>query len=315
MSITNNSYFYNSWAVDDTTVPAGVILNISVTTTSTYPIYLVKLTINSGEMSLSLSQDDTIVAKGVVKQGAGTVFLETSGSVLQAAVEVGDIKGISFKTKEEIKISDICIQYVGKISTDQRTLKVFQDGIEDYVSLWRDYELLVDNRFSVEYLDGTVTLYLPEEERRMLVAKVVEVLPTTALLTSVNNTPPDSEGVITLHLRNSEAPDLSVDTESGSNAAVIKTGLSPCPSIDVIDDYISPSLPREFSYMPLDDAYDSVTNEGIILYTRNTSVNCRHYADRQNYKEYDYRVSCGSDGNEKATEAFNGWLEGKNGKD
>jgi hypothetical protein len=51
---------------------------------------------------------------------------------------------------------------------------------------------------------------------------------------------------------------VKFSVDDADRIATISSDITPCSNEDVIDKYISPELPRNHVYMPLDDAYTAI---------------------------------------------------------
>ena len=252
-----NTVSTNTWGVESSQVPAGVILGVSVVVESRFPVYLTALTCDGTSISMSLSQAGEVIAHGVSDHGDDVMFLSTQGSCSYAAVEIGDITGHSIDVKHPIEInsSSVLVSRQNKYKKDSVTVR--QDGVAETVELTADYRLKVDPRFTAQYDDttATLTLSMSEESHRSLVSLFIDVYPDTGYVTTINNVKPGDDGIVHITIGNPDVTDLTFYRAENIPMLTLHSAISTCDTEDPIDKYISPTNVRNFSYMPLDEAY------------------------------------------------------------
>lgn len=269
MVTTSSSGWANPWAEGATDVPAGVVLNVCLVMTNSLPVYMTHLELADGEFSVVFSQNGSPVAYSRSRISDEVLFLDVADSCLYAAVELGNTTGITVRSDTSVRVNPSNILVTEPVVKDKNTITVRQDGIVETARLSTDYSLQIDPRLSARYFEDTkvVKISLNEEAHRGVLDAFVSVEPPTDRIITVNHVRPDADGIVNINIRTT-AGDLTMTTSENIPILTISSDIAPCDSSDVIDKYISPSVVRNFAYMPLDEAYEF--DDASKAYRRNT---------------------------------------------
>ena len=256
-------------------VAAGAITSIQITTASDAPIYLAGLDIENGVLSLSLRQNDLPFASLITDQSNEILRMTAEHeNCISAIVRTGALDGVTASYRDPDAQIRRCFIYVQPdANTTPRTYEVMIDGVlhryTDTVELSIDATALSYQRNEL----GTVTISMSADQRNQFnrVSTDAEEIDDT-LITSINGIMPNEKGEIFLRLSYGTYGTVPL-TRVSNRVAVIQADLvsaiPPCDSEDYIDTVLSPGNVRDFSKMPLDDAYTSRTVNGKTEYTRN----------------------------------------------
>lgn len=256
-------------------VAAGAITSIQITTASDAPIYLAGLDIENGVLSLSLRQNDLPFASLITDQSNEILRMTAEHeNCISAIVRTGALDGVTASYRDPDAQIRRCFIYVQPdANTTPRTYDVMIDGVlhryTDTVELSIDSTVLSYQRNEL----GTVTISMSADQRNQFnrVSTDAEEIDDT-LITSINGIMPNEKGEISLRLSYGTYGTVPL-TRVSNRVAVIQADLvsaiPPCDSEDYIDTVLSPGNVRDFSKMPLDDAYTSRTVDGKTEYTRN----------------------------------------------
>lgn len=256
-------------------VAAGAITSIQITTASDAPIYLSGLDIENGVLSLSLRQNDLPFASLITDQSNEILRMTAEHeNCISAIVRTGALDGVTASYRDPDAQIRRCFIYVQPdANTTPRTYEVMIDGVlhqyTDTVELSIDAAALSYQRNEL----GTVTISMSADQRNQFnrVSTDAEEIDDT-LITSINGIMPNERGEISLRLSYGTYGTVPL-TRVSNRVAVIQADLvsaiPPCDSEDYIDTVLSPGNVRDFSKMPLDDAYTSSTVDGKTEYTRN----------------------------------------------
>lgn len=256
-------------------VAAGAINSIQITTASDAPIYLAGLDIENGVLSLSLRQNDLPFASLITDQSNEILRMTAEHeNCISAIVRTGALDGVTASYRDPDAQIRRCFIYVQPdANTTPRTYEVMIDGVlhryTDTVELSIDAAALSYQRNEL----GTVTISMSADQRNQFnrVSTDAEEIDDT-LITSINGIMPNERGEISLRLSYGTYGTVPL-TRVSNRVAVIQADLvsaiPPCDSEDYIDTVLSPGNVRDFSKMPLDDAYTSSTVDGKTEYTRN----------------------------------------------
>lgn len=256
-------------------VAAGAITSIQITTASDAPIYLAGLDIENGVLSLSLRQNDLPFASLITDQSNEILRMTAEHeNCISAIVRTGALDGVTASYRDPDAQIRRCFIYVQPdANTTPRTYDVMIDGVlhryTDTVELSIDAAALSYQRNKL----GTVTISMSADQRNQFnrVSTDAEEIDDT-LITSINGIMPNEKGEIFLRLSYGTYGTVPL-TRVSNRVAVIQADLvsaiPPCDSEDYIDTVLSPGNVRDFSKMPLDDAYTSRTVNGKTEYTRN----------------------------------------------
>jgi hypothetical protein len=256
-------------------VAAGAITSIQITTASDAPIYLAGLDIENGVLSLSLRQNDLPFASLITDQSNEILRMTAEHeNCISAIVRTGALDGVTASYRDPDAQIRRCFIYVHPdANTTPRTYEVMIDGVlhryTDTVELSIDAAALSYQRNEL----GTVTISMSADQRNQFnrVSTDAEEIDDT-LITSINGIMPNEKGEISLRLSYGTYGTVPL-TRVSNRVAVIQADLvsaiPPCDSEDYIDTVLSPGNVRDFSKMPLDDAYTSRTVDGKTEYTRN----------------------------------------------
>lgn len=256
-------------------VAAGAITSIQITTASDAPIYLAGLDIENGVLSLSLRQNDLPFASLITDQSNEILRMTAEHeNCISAIVRTGALDGVTASYRDPDAQIRRCFIYVQPdANTTPRTYDVMIDGVlyryTDTVELSIDSTALSYQRNEL----GTVTISMSADQRNQFnrVSTDAEEIDDT-LITSINGIMPNEKGEIFLRLSYGAYGTVPL-TRVSNRVAVIQADLvsaiPPCDSEDYIDTVLSPGNVRDFSKMPLDDAYTSRTVNGKTEYTRN----------------------------------------------
>lgn len=256
-------------------VAAGAITSIQITTASDAPIYLAGLDIENGVLSLSLRQNDLPFASLITDQSNEILRMTAEHeNCISAIVRTGALDGVTASYRDPDAQIRRCFIYVQPdANTTPRTYEVMIDGVlhryTDTVELSIDAAALSYQRNEL----GTVTISMSADQRNQFnrVSTDAEEIDDT-LITSINGIMPNEKGEISLRLSYGTYGTVPL-TRVSNRVAVIQADLvsaiPPCDSEDYIDTVLSPGNVRDFSKMPLDDAYTSRTVDGKTEYTRN----------------------------------------------
>lgn len=256
-------------------VAAGAITSIQITTASDAPIYLAGLDIENGVLSLSLRQNDLPFASLITDQSNEILRMTAEHeNCISAIVRTGALDGVTASYRDPDAQIRRCFIYVQPdANTTPRTYEVMIDGVlhryTDTVELSIDAAALSYQRNEL----GTVTISMSADQRNQFnrVSTDAEEIDDT-LITSINGIMPNEKGEISLRLSYGTYGTVPL-TRVSNRVAVIQADLvsaiPPCDSEDYIDTVLSPGNVRDFSKMPLDDAYTSQTVDGKTEYTRN----------------------------------------------
>lgn len=269
--------FNRPWLTLHTSVgiAAGAITSIQITTASDAPIYLAGLDIENGVLSLSLRQNDLPFASLITDQSNEILRMTAEHeNCISAIVRTGALDGVTASYRDPDAQIRRCFIYVQPdANTTPRTYEVMIDGVlhryTDTVELSIDSTALSYQRNEL----GTVTISMSADQRNQFnrVSTDAEEIDDT-LITSINGIMPNEKGEISLRLSYGTYGTVPL-TRVSNRVAVIQADLvsaiPPCDSEDYIDTVLSPGNVRDFSKMPLDDAYTSRTVNGKTEYTRN----------------------------------------------
>lgn len=256
-------------------VAAGAITSIQITTASDAPIYLAGLDIENGVLSLSLRQNNLPFASLITDQSNEILRMTAEHeNCISAIVRTGALDGVTASYRDPDAQIRRCFIYVQPdANTTPRTYDVMIDGVlyryTDTVELSIDAAALSYQRNEL----GTVTISMSADQRNQFnrVSTDAEEIDDT-LITSINGIMPNEKGEISLRLLYGTYGTVPL-TRVSNRVAVIQADLvsaiPPCDSEDYIDTVLSPGNVRDFSKMPLDDAYTSRTVDGKTEYTRN----------------------------------------------
>lgn len=256
-------------------VAAGAITSIQITTASDAPIYLAGLDIENGVLSLSLRQNDLPFASLITDQSNEILRMTAEHeNCISAIVRTGALDGVTASYRDPDAQIRRCFIYVQPdANITPRTYDVMIDGVlhryTDTVELSIDATALSYQRNEL----GTVTISMSADQRNQFnrVSTDAEEIDDT-LITSINGIMPNEKGEISLRLSYGTYGTVPL-TRVSNRVAVIQADLvsaiPPCDSEDYIDTVLSPGNVRDFSKMPLDDAYTSRTVDGKTEYTRN----------------------------------------------
>lgn len=256
-------------------VAAGAITSIQITAASDAPIYLAGLDIENGVLSLSLRQNDLPFASLITDQSNEILRMTAEHeNCISAIVRTGALDGVTASYRDPDAQIRRCFIYVQPdANTTPRTYEVMIDGVlhryTDTVALSIDAAALSYQRNKL----GTVTISMSADQRNQFnrVSTDAEEIDDT-LITSINGIMPNAKGEIFLRLSYGTYGTVPL-TRVSNRVAVIQADLvsaiPPCDSEDYIDTVLSPGNVRDFSKMPLDDAYTSRTVNGKTEYTRN----------------------------------------------
>lgn len=256
-------------------VAAGAITSIQITTASDAPIYLAGLDIENGVLSLSLRQNNLPFASLITDQSNKILRMTAEHeNCISAIVRTGALDGVTASYRDPDAQIRRCFIYVQPdANTTPRTYEVMIDGVlhryTDTVALSIDAAALSYQRNKL----GTVTISMSADQRNQFnrVSTDAEEIDDT-LITSINGIMPNEKGEIFLRLSYGTYGTVPL-TRVSNRVAVIQADLvsaiPPCDSEDYIDTVLSPGNVRDFSKMPLDDAYTSQTVDGKTEYTRN----------------------------------------------
>lgn len=256
-------------------VAAGAITSIQITAASDAPIYLAGLDIENGVLSLSLRQNDLPFASLITDQSNEILRMTAEHeNCISAIVRTGALDGVTASYRDPDAQIRRCFIYVQPdANTTPRTYEVMIDGVlhryTDTVALSIDAAALSYQRNKL----GTVTISMSADQRNQFnrVSTDAEEIDDT-LITSINGIMPNEKGEIFLRLSYGTYGTVPL-TRVSNRVAVIQADLvsaiPPCDSEDYIDTVLSPGNVRDFSKMPLDDAYTSRTVNGKTEYTRN----------------------------------------------
>ena len=256
-------------------VAAGGITTNQITTASDAPIYLAGLDIENGVLSLSLRQNDLPFASLITDQSNEILRMTAEHeNCISAIVRTGALDGVTASYRDPDAQIRRCFIYVQPdANTTPRTYDVMIDGVlhryTDTVELSIDATALSYQRNEL----GTVTISMSADQRNQFnrVSTDAEEIDDT-LITSINGIMPNEKGEISLRLSYGTYGTVPL-TRASNRVAVIQADLvsaiPPCDSEDYIDTVLSPGNVRDFSKMPLDDAYTSRTVDGKTEYTRN----------------------------------------------
>ena len=256
-------------------VAAGAITSIQITAASDAPIYLAGLDIENGVLSLSLRQNDLPFASLITDQSNEILRMTVEHeNCISAIVRTGALDGVTASYRDPDAQIRRCFIYVQPdANTTPRTYEVMIDGVlhryTDTVELSIDAAALSYQRNEL----GTVTISMSADQRNQFnrVSTDAEEIDDT-LITSINGIMPNEKGEISLRLSYGTYGTVPL-TRVSNRVAVIQADLvsaiPPCDSEDYIDTVLSPGNVRDFSKMPLDDAYTSRTVDGKTEYTRN----------------------------------------------
>ena len=256
-------------------VAAGAITSIQITTASDAPIYLAGLDIENGVLSLSLRQNNLPFASLITDQSNEILRMTAEHeNCISAIVRTGALDGVTASYRDPDAQIRRCFIYVQPdANTTPRTYDVMIDGVlhryTDTVELSIDSTVLSYQRNEL----GTVTISMSADQRNQFnrVSTDAEEIDDT-LITSINGIMPNEKGEISLRLSYGTYGTVPL-TRVSNRVAVIQADLvsaiPPCDSEDYIDTVLSPGNVRDFSKMPLDDAYTSCTVNGKTEYTRN----------------------------------------------
>lgn len=256
-------------------IAAGAITSIQITTASDAPIYLAGLDIENGVLSLSLRQNDLPFASLITDQSNEILRMTAEHeNCISAIVRTGALDGVTASYRDPDAQIRRCFIYVQPdANTTPRTYEVMIDGVlhryTDTVELSIDATALSYQRNEL----GTVTISMSADQRNQFnrVSTDAEEIDDT-LITSINGIMPNEKGEISLRLSYGTYGTVPL-TRVSNRVAVIQADLvsaiPPCDSEDYIDTVLSPGNVRDFSKMPLDDAYTSSTVDGKTEYTRN----------------------------------------------
>lgn len=256
-------------------VAAGAITSIQITTASDAPIYLAGLDIENGVLSLSLRQNNLPFASLITDQSNEILRMTAEHeNCISAIVRTGALDGVTASYRDPDAQIRRCFIYVQPdANTTPRTYEVMIDGVlhryTDTVALSIDAAALSYQRNKL----GTVTISMSADQRNQFnrVSTDAEEIDDT-LITSINGIMPNEKGEIFLRLSYGTYGTVPL-TRVSNRVAVIQADLvsaiPPCDSEDYIDTVLSPGNVRDFSKMPLDDAYTSRTVNGKTEYTRN----------------------------------------------
>lgn len=270
LRVADSGVSYNSWGDGTVRIPGGVILGLSIVIfDSRQSVYLSSLTVSDNVLSLTLSQNGKVIAHGTTDKEDSVLFLETKHPCSSAQVCVGSFRGLDIKTSKQSKINPACILVAPAPAVAEARIRVVQDGVEDIAILNKDYNLVVDYRFSADYSEEskTLTLSLPEEVHRELMVSYSYAEPAVDKIVTINHTKPDKDGVVHLEISNGSGV-LTFNLSENAPVLTIGSDMSPCVEEDIIDSYIAPNIVRTFSYMPLDEAY--AKDEETKKYVRDT---------------------------------------------
>lgn len=256
-------------------VAAGAITSIQITTASDAPIYLAGLDIENGVLSLSLRQNNLPFASLITDQSNEILRMTAEHeNCISAIVRTGALDGVTASYRDPDAQIRRCFIYVQPdANTTPRTYDVMIDGVlhryTDTVELSIDSTVLSYQRNEL----GTVTISMSADQRNQFnrVSTDAEEIDDT-LITSINGIMPNEKGEISLRLSYGTYGTVPL-TRVSNRVAVIQADLvsatPPCDSEDYIDTVLSPGNVRDFSKMPLDDAYTSRTVDGKTEYKRN----------------------------------------------
>lgn len=256
-------------------VAAGAITSIQITTASDAPIYLAGLDIENGVLSLSLRQNNLPFASLITDQSNEILRMTAEHeNCISAIVRTGALDGVTASYRDPDAQIRRCFIYVQPdANITPRTYDVMIDGVlhryTDTVELSIDSTVLSYQRNEL----GTVTISMSADQRNQFnrVSTDAEEIDDT-LITSINGIMPNEKGEIFLRLSYGTYGTVPL-TRVSNRVAVIQADLvsaiPPCDSEDYIDTVLSPGNVRDFSKMPLDDAYTSRTVNGKTEYTRN----------------------------------------------
>lgn len=261
MGITNSFKWSNTWAEGAPNIPTGLILNVCLVTSGLSTVYMSNLDVSDGVLSVSFSQGGNIIAYGEGTEADGVLFLSTANDCSYAALELGSLQGVELHSTESVKISPSSILTTERRKAPKATVTVVQDGIEE-TAILADHLLRIDPRLVAVYEEDTKTvkIMLSATEHRSLLDAIVSVDPPIHKVTTVNHIRPNAEGFVDINI-STAAGELSFTKSAKIPLVTISSDITPCASTDIIDRYIGPAVVRNFSYLPLDDAYtDGVRN-------------------------------------------------------
>ena len=256
-------------------VAAGVITSIQITTASDAPIYLAGLDVENGLLSLSLRQNDVPFASLLTDRSNSVMrMMAEHSNCISAIVRTGALDGITASYRSESAQIRRCFIYVQPgAGTAPRTYDVVIDGV---LHRYTDtVELSIDTT-SVSYQRnelGTVTISMTADQRNQFnrVSTDAEDIDDT-LITSINGITPNENGEILLRLSYGTYGAVPL-TRISNHVATIRTAdvntIPACDVEDYVDVVLSPARVRDFTKMPLDDAYTSREIDGKTEYTRN----------------------------------------------
>lgn len=250
--------FTADWLVsgEPLTLPQGILVDLSIVTSSPSPVYLGRMTIEYSVLSLSFEQNGAICAYGSIRGDGVTQSLQVSGSVISATVTTGSITGIdkTSYTPYRAQVSPDLVTVVGNLNEGVTTITVEQDGQETVYQLTSDLELIVSDNLELLYddLTGEAVIGMSEENRAMFTQLVSPLVSVPTALVSVNNIK-TSSGVLAITIE-TDGTKLPV-TVNGTVVSIDGSAITLCAAAeDMIDSKISPEL-HISGYKPLDDMY------------------------------------------------------------
>lgn len=252
--------FTADWLVsgDLLTLPQGVIVDLSIVTSSPAPIYLGRMTIEDNALSLSFEQNGAVCAYGSVRGDGVTQSLSVSRSVVSATVTTGSLAGMdkSSYTPNRAQLSPDLVTVVGNMNEGITTVTLEQDGQKTVYQLTSDLELVVSNNLELLYDDitGEAIIGMSDENYAMFTQLVSPLISVPTTLVSINNIK-SSSGILAITIE-TDGSRLPVNVE-GSVVSIDGSSITLCGTAeDIIDSKISPTL-HVSGYKPLDDMYSN----------------------------------------------------------
>lgn len=259
-------------------VISGVIVSIQITTTSDSPIYVAGLDVSDGLLSMSLRQNDLPFASLITDQSNTTMRMTAEHvNCVSAIVHTGSLEGITDSYRGQTAKIRRCFVYVqpADFSTTQ-TYDIVIDGVlhryTDTVALEIDTTMLSYQKSDL----GTVTVSMSAMQKNQFnrVSTDAETIDDT-LITSINGITPNAQGELSIGLSYDTYGVVPLTRVNDHLIAIETADTTHIPACDV-EDYVnivlSPANVRDFTKMPLDDAYTTKQSGDTTEYIRNYAL-------------------------------------------
>lgn len=255
-------------------IPAGVVTSIQITTTSNSPIYVAGLDVVDGLLSMTLSQDSQLFASVITDQSNAIVTMQRDcDACISAVIQTGVLNGITASYYNQAKIRS-CFIYVQQ--DVEQPLRVYDITVDGILHKYSDLVELTIDTANMTYTvqnDGTVFITMTPEQRNQFnrVATDAESEDQT-LITSINGITPDAAGILYMTVSYGTYGVIPLTRVNNQWVTIKATDVSHIPACDVedyVDTVLSPANIREYTKMPLDDAYTQKQTDDVISYVRN----------------------------------------------